>query len=98
MKTCLQTTTRKTVFNLAAGLAAVLLGAGANTSHAQTLPAGVQDVVKLTQAGVSNDIILNPIKKIMTRAQPVTEILMTAGDAMTNMTNIPDDRIDILQT
>jgi len=42
--------------------AAVLLGAGANISRAQALPPGVQDVVKLAQAGISDDIILNQIK------------------------------------
>ncbi len=63
MKTFLQIMTRKSISTLAAGLAAgVLLGAGANIGHAQALPPGVQDVVKLAQAGISDDIILNQLK------------------------------------
>jgi hypothetical protein len=63
MKTCLHIITRKSIATLAAGMAAaVLLGAGANVCRAQALPPGVQDVVKLAQAGVSDDIILSQIK------------------------------------
>jgi len=48
---------------LAAGLAAVLLlSGGANVARAQAVPPGVQDVVKLSQAGISDDVILAQIK------------------------------------
>jgi hypothetical protein len=63
MKTYIQMITRKSVSTLATGLAAaMLLGAGANAGHAQALPPGVQDVVKLAQAGISDDVILSQIK------------------------------------
>jgi hypothetical protein len=63
MKTYIQIIIRKSTASLAAGFAAaMLLGAGANVGHAQALPPGVQDVVKLAQAGISDDIILNQIK------------------------------------
>jgi hypothetical protein len=64
MKMHLKMITHQSVFTLAAGLAAaVLLCAGANVGHAQLiLPSGVQDVVKLAQAGMSDDIILSQVK------------------------------------
>lgn len=63
MKNLLHITHRKSFSTLTAGLAAVvLLGAGANLSRAQALPPGVQDVVKLTQAGIADDVILSQIR------------------------------------
>ena len=73
----------------------MLLGAGANLCHAQALPAGVQDVIKLAQAGVSEDVILAQIKnspatynltadqiielKIDGVSQPVIKALLNGG-------------------
>jgi hypothetical protein len=63
MKTYIQMITSKSAFSLAAGSAvALLLLSSANVCRAQTLPPGVQDVVKLTQAGLSDDVILSQIK------------------------------------
>jgi hypothetical protein len=50
------------------GIASIMLAAGLAVSVAQAqttppaLPAGVQDVVKLTQAGLSEDVILSQVK------------------------------------
>ena len=88
--------TRKAASILAAGLvAAALLGMGASAGHAQTLPPGVQDVVKLAQAGISDEIILTQIKnnaasynltadqiillKTQGVSQPVINALLTGG-------------------
>jgi len=98
MKTSLEIIKQKSVSTLAAGLtAAALLGAGANVGLAQTLPPGVQDVVKLAQAGVSDDIILNQVKnnqasynltadqiillKNQGVSQPVIKALLAGGGA-----------------
>jgi len=98
MKATVQMFTRKSFSTLAAGLAAVLLLAGgANIARAQALPPGVQDVVKLTQAGISDDVILTQIRnnaaiynltadqiillKNQGVSQPVIKALMTGGAA-----------------
>jgi hypothetical protein len=47
---------------LAGVAAAIMLGASIINCPAQALPPGVQDVVKLSQAGISDDIILSQIK------------------------------------
>ena len=90
--------TRKSFFTLAAGLAAVfLLAGGANIARAQALPPGVQDVVKLSQAGISDEVILTQIRnnaaiynltadqiillKNQGVSQPVIKALMTGGAA-----------------
>jgi len=52
----------KSVTHLAASLAVGLLCATASVGHAQNFPPGVQDVVKLSQAGVSDDVILTQIR------------------------------------
>ena len=65
MKTKVQTIICKSVAALAAGIAAAMLLAGsANVAFAQPqpLPPGVQDVVKLAQAGLSDDVILTQIR------------------------------------
>ena len=63
MKNTLYILYRKTLPTLTAGLAAViLLGTSADVGHAQALPPGVQDVVKLTQAGIADDVILSQIR------------------------------------
>jgi hypothetical protein len=96
MKNNIQIINRKSVLTLAAGLAAaVLLGAGANSSSAQALPPGVQDVVKLTQAGITDDVILSQLRnaganynltadqiillKNQGVSQPVIRALLTGG-------------------
>jgi len=63
MKRTVRIINRKIVSTLAASLAAAFfLSAGVNTGLAQALPPGIQDVVKLTQAGISEDVILSQIK------------------------------------
>ena len=64
MKRTVHIVNRKIVSMLAGSLAAtLLLWAGANSCFAQTtLPPGIQDVVKLSQARISDEIILSQIK------------------------------------
>lgn len=98
MKTIVRLIKQKSISALATGIAAAaLLGAGANVGHAQALPPGVQDVVKLAQAGISDDVILAQIKtagasynltadqiiqlKNQGVSQPVIKSLLTGGGA-----------------
>jgi len=99
MKRTVRIVKRKIVSTLAASLAAtLLLGAGANSGFAQTaLPPGIQDVVKLSQAGISDEIILSQIKnnqatynltadqiillKSQGVSQPVIKALISGGDS-----------------
>ena len=63
MKKHLPILVRQSFAKLPAALAALMLcGFVINGAHAQSLPPGVQDVLKLTQAGIAEDIILNQIK------------------------------------
>lgn len=63
MKTTFYMIRAKTISRLTLGLAAGLLVClGADTCLAQELPSGVQEVVKLTQAGVSDDVILTQVR------------------------------------
>lgn len=106
MKNLLHITHRKSFSTLTAGLAAVvLLGAGANLSRAQALPPGVQDVVKLTQAGIADDVILSQIRnnqatysltadqiialKNQGVSQPVIKALIGGGGAAPVTTPVP---------
>jgi hypothetical protein len=99
MKAKIQMLTQKSLSTLAVGLAVVLLLAGsANVARAQALPPGVQDVVKLVQAGISDDVILTQIRntgaiynltadqiiflKNQGVSQPVIKALMTGGAAV----------------
>ena len=70
---------------------------GASTARAQALPPGVQDVVKLSQAGISDEVILTQIRnnaaiynltadqiillKNQGVSQPVIKALLTGGAA-----------------
>jgi len=63
MKTKIQMLVQTSFSTLAAGLVAFLLLSGAaNVASAQAIPPGVQDVIKLSQAGISDEVILTQIK------------------------------------
>src|ERR1700752_3123438 len=66
MKITLQVVQRKLVSAVGCVAAGMIFAGMAGVAHAQTatvaLPPGVQDVVKLTQAGVSEDIIVTQVK------------------------------------
>jgi len=63
MKTKIQMLVQTSFSTLAAGLVAFLLLSGAaNVARAQAIPPGVQDVIKLSQAGISDEVILTQIK------------------------------------
>jgi hypothetical protein len=106
MKNILHLIHRKSFSTLTAGLAvAMLLGAGANVGRAQALPSGVQDVVKLTQAGIADDVILSQIRnnqatysltadqiialKNQGVSQPVIKALIAGGSAGSVTTPAP---------
>jgi len=78
---------------------------GANVGRAQSLPPGVQDVVKLAQAGISDDVILTQIKdnganynltadqiiylKEKGVSQPVIKALVASGTAAPVVSAVP---------
>jgi hypothetical protein len=87
---------RKPVTAFAAIVAAfVFLGLNVTVCSAQDFPAGVQEVIKLTQAGIGDDVILAQIKNANTTynlsadqiitlkndgvSQPVIKALLTSG-------------------
>jgi len=63
MKTNPRMTIWKSICNLVVGLSvAMFFCAGATAGHAQALPPGVQDVVRLSRSGISDQVILSQIR------------------------------------